>query len=120
MEENAAEALMIHYLPRFIRAIAAPSLLACELFSRRIIAHSIYDEAIGSKSDSKQDKSVSICDAVLQSVRATPSHLVDFVEAARKDSPAVEALCEEITKDPVYGEYHCYGSAGVRHPSIID
>ena len=110
MEENAAEALMIRYLPRFIRAIAAPSLLACELFSRRIIAHSIYNEAIGSKSDSKQDKSVLICDAVLQSVRATPSHLVEFVEAARKDSPPVEALCEEIAKDPAYGEHYSCGT----------
>ena len=104
MEENSAETLMIRYLPEFIRAIAEPSSLACELFSRRIIPRSVYNEAIGFKQGiSIQDKSVSICDAVLQSVHVTPSHLVEFVEAARKNSPAVDALCEEIRKDPAYG-----------------
>ena len=105
MVENAAESLMIRYFPELIRAIAEPSSLACDLFARRIIPRSVYNEAIAYKSGiSKQDKSVSICDAVLQSVHVTPSHLVQFVEAARQDSPAVHALCDEITKDPIYGE----------------
>ena len=105
MAENAAERLMIRYLPELIRAIAEPSSLACDLFSRRIISRSVYNEAIGHKSGiSKQDKSVSICDAVLQSVHVTPAHLVEFVEAARQDSPAVDALCQEISIDPAYGK----------------
>ena len=105
MEENAAESLVIRYLPEFIRAIAEPSSLACHLFSRRIIPRAVYNEAIGFKQGiSKQDKSVSICDAVLQSIHVTPSHLVVFVEAPRKDSPAVDALCEEVSKDPAYGK----------------
>ena len=33
-----------------------------------------------------------------------PSYLVEFMEVARKDSTAVEDLCEEISKDPVYGK----------------
>ena len=104
MAENAAETLMIRYLPELIKAISEPSSLACGLFARRIIPRSVYNEAIAYKSGvSKQDKSVSICDAVLQSVHVTPSHLVEFVEAARQDSPAVDALCEEISKDPAYG-----------------
>ena len=124
MEENAAEALMIRYLPELIKAISEPSSLACSLFAHRIISRSVYNEAIAYKSGiSKQDKSVSICDAVLQSIHVTPCHLVEFVEAARQDSPAVDALCEEITKDPVYGEYHCYsrcfGSAGIGQTLIM-
>ena len=104
MAENAAETLMIRCLPEIIRAISEPSSLACGLFARRIISRSVYNEAIDYKSGSKQDKSVSICDAVLRSVHVTPSHLVEFVEAARQDSPAVDALCEEISKDPAYGK----------------
>ena len=111
MAENAAEALMIRYLSELVRAIAAPSLLACDLFSRRIIPHSVYNEAIDSKSDSKQDKRVSICDAVLRSVHVTPAYLVEFVEAARKDSPAMDDLCEQISKDPVYGKVVNYAVA---------
>ena len=104
MAENAAETLMIRYLPELIRAISEPSTLACDLFARRIIPRVVYDEAIDSKSSSKQEKRVSICDAVLRSVHVTPAYLVEFVEAARKDSPAVDDLCEEISKDPVYGK----------------
>ena len=105
MTENSAEALMIRYLPELIEAISEPSSLACGLFARRIISRAVYNEAIAYKSGiSKQDKSVSICDAVLQSVHVTPSHLFVFVEAARQNSPAVEALCEEIRKDPAYGK----------------
>ena len=104
MGENAAEALVRRYLPELVRAISEPSLLACGLFARRIISRSVYNEAIGSKSGSKQDKSVSICDAVLQSVHVTPSYLVEFVEIAREDSPAMDDLCEEISKDPAYGK----------------
>ena len=105
MAENAAETLLIRFLPELIRAIAEPSSLACDLFARRIIPRSVYNEAIAYKSGiSKQDKSVSICDAVLQSVHVTPLHLVEFVEAARKDSPAVGTLCQEISKNPAYGK----------------
>ena len=104
MAENAAEALMIRYLPELIRAISEPSTLACGLFARRIISRGVYNEAISSRSGSKQEKSVSICDAVLQSVHVTPAYLVEFVEAARKDSPAVNDLCEEISKDAAYGK----------------
>ena len=95
---------MIRYLPELIRAISEPSTLACDLFARRIISRAVYNEAIDSKSGSKQDKRVSICDAVLRSVHVTPGYLVEFVEAARKDSPAVDDLCEEIIKDPAYGK----------------
>ena len=104
MAENAAEALMIRYLSEFIRAISEPSTLACDLFARRIISRAVYNEAIDSKSASKQDKRVSICDAVLRSVHVTPAYLVEFMEVARKDSPAVNDLCEEISKDPAYGK----------------
>ena len=104
MAENAAEALMIRYLSELVRAIAAPSLLACDLLARRIIPQAVYNEAIDSKSDSKQDKRVSICDAVLRSVHVTPAYLVEFVEVARKDSPAMDDLCEQISKDPAYGK----------------
>ena len=93
---------MIRYLPELIRSIAEPSSLASDLFARRIIPRSVYNEV--KSGISKQDNSVSICDAVLQSVHVTPSHLVEFVEGAKRDSPAVEALCEEISKDPAYGE----------------
>ena len=106
MSANAAERLVIRYLSELSRSIAEPSSLACDLLGRGIIPRSIYNEAIAYKSGiSKQDKSVSICDAVLQSVHVTPSHLVEFVEAARKDSPAVDALCEEISRDPAYGKW---------------
>ena len=106
MAENAAETLMIRYLPELIKAISEPSSLACELFSRRIIPRSVYNEAIAYRSGiSKQDKSVSICDAVLQSVHVKPSDLVEFVEAARQDSPAMDALCEEVSRDPSYGKW---------------
>ena len=95
---------MIRYLSELSRSISEPSSLACDLLGRGIIPRSVYNEAIAYKSGvSKQDKSVSICDAVLQSVHVTPSHLVEFVEAARQDSPAVDALCEEISRDPAYG-----------------
>ena len=105
MAENAAETLMIRYLPELIKAISEPSSLACGLFARRIIPRSVYNDAIGYKQGiSKQDKSVSICDAVLQSVHVTPSHLVEFVEAARQDCPAVDALCQQISEDPAYGK----------------
>ena len=105
MAENAAERLMIRYLPDLIRAITEPSLLACDLFARRIIPRSVYNEAISHKSGiSKQDKSLSICDAVLESVHVTPTDLVEFVEAARQYSPAVDALCQRISKDPAYGK----------------
>ena len=104
MAENVAETLMIRYLRELVRAISEPSLLACGLFGRRIISRSVYNEAIGSKSGSKQDKSVSICDAVLQSVHVTPSYLVDFLEVAREDSPAMDDLCDQIIKDPAYGK----------------
>ena len=126
MAENEAETLLIRYLPELIKVISEPSSLACGLFARRIIPRSVYNEAIAYKSGaSKQDKSVAICDAVLQSVHVTPSHLVEFVEVARQDSPVVDSVCKEIIKDPVYhGEYHCYsrrfGSADVRNPSIPD
>ena len=107
MAENSAETLMIRYLQELIKTISHPSSLACGLFTRRIISRAVYNETIDSKSGiSKQDKSASVCDAVLQSVHVTASHLVEFVEEARKDSPALDALCKEITKDPVYGEYH--------------
>ena len=104
MAENAAETLMIRYLPEFIKAISEPSSLACGLFARRIISRSVYNEAIGSKSGSKQDKSVSICDAVLQSVHVTPCHLIEFMEVARNYSPAMDNLCLEISRDPAYGK----------------
>ena len=105
MSVNAAERLMIRYLSELSRSIAEPSSLACDLLGRGIIPRLVYNEAIAYKSGiSKQDKSVSICDAVLQSVHVTPSHLVEFVEAAKKDSPSVDALCQEISKDPAYGE----------------
>ena len=127
MAENAAEGLMIVYLSELIRAIAEPSSLACDLFARRIIPRSVYNEAIGCKSGiSKQDKCVSICDAVLQSIHVTPSHLVEFVAAARQDSPAVNDLCQEISKDPAYGKVVnfvvtlLWYSAGVRHPAMLD
>ena len=105
MAENAAEALMVRYLPEFPRSIAEPSSLACDLLARRIIPRSVYNDAISFKSGiSKQDKSVFICDAVLQSVHVTPSHLVEFLEVVRRDSPAVEALCEKISKDSAYSK----------------
>ena len=103
--ENGAEKLLMLYLAGLIKAIKEPSSLACGLFARRIISRSVYNEAISYELGiSKQDKSLSICNAVLQSVHVTPSHLVEFVEAARQDSPAVEALCEEISSDPAYGK----------------
>ena len=104
MAENAAEAIMIRYLPQLTKAISEPSSLACGLFARRIISRAVYNEAIDSKSSNKQERKVSICDAVLQSVHVTPSYLVEFVEVAREESPAMNDLCEQISKDPVYGK----------------
>ena len=104
MAENAAETLMIRYLPELIKAISEPSALACGLFARRIISRSVYNKAIGYMSGSKQDKSVWICDAVLQSVHVTPAYLVEFVEVAREHSPAMDDLCQEISKAPAFGK----------------
>ena len=104
MAENAAETLMIRYLPELANAISEPSSLACGLFARRIISRAVYNKAIDYTSGSKQDKSTSICDAVLQSVHVTPSSLVDFVDVARRNSPAMDALCQEITRAPAYGK----------------
>ena len=106
MAENVVEMLMIRYLPELIKSISEPSSLACGLFSRRIIPRSVYNQAIAYRSGiSKQDKSESICDAVLQSIHVTPAHVVVFVEEARQDSPAMDALCEEISRDPAYGKW---------------
>ena len=105
MSETAAEALMRRYLPELIRSVSGPPALACDLFARGVIARQLYKEMIDLKNScSTLDKSVSICDAVLSSVHVTPAHLVEFVEAARRDSPAVAALCEEMSKDPAYGK----------------
>ena len=119
---------MMRYLPEIIRAIAEPASLACNLFARHIISRSVYNEAIAYKSElSKQDKSVSICDAVLQSIHVNPAYLIEFVEVAREDSPALDYLCEQISKDPAYGKvvnisYCCtyFCSADIRHPVIPD
>ena len=104
MDVNVAEKLMIRYLSEFIRAISVPSTLACDLFARRIISRAVFNDAIDSKSSSKQDKRESICDEVLRSLHGTPAFLVEFMEVAREHSPAVNSLCEEISKDPAYGK----------------
>ena len=105
MEENAAEALMVRYLPKLVQSISgSPVLLACELLARRVISRQLYNETIDLKSSSSAfDKSVSLCNAVLRSLHQTPAHLVEFAEAARLDSPAAAPLYEEISKDPAYG-----------------
>ena len=105
MAENAAEALMRRYLPELTTLISRPPALACDLFSRGVIGRELYREMIDLKnSRSVQDKSMSICDAVLSSIHMTPAHLVEFVEAAKQDSPAVAAVCEMMCKDPTYGK----------------
>ena len=105
MASNETEDLVIQYLSELRKAIASPVSLAVDLFSSRVIPRKVYNDAISRDGTlTTEEKVHAICDALLKSVAIKPTLLVEFVEVAGDNSPAMSDVCARIKREPLYGE----------------
>ena len=106
MASNGAEDLVIRYLSELRKAIASPVSLSVDLFSSGVIPRKVYNDAISHDgSVTTEQKTHAICDALLQSVAIKPTLLVEFVEVAGDNSPAMSEVCARIKREPLYGGF---------------
>ena len=106
MTSKETEELVIRYLPELHKGIASPVSLSVELLSCGVIPRKVYDDAISHDgSVTTEQKIHAICDALLRSVAIKPTLLVEFVEVAGDNSPAMTDVCARIKREPLYGEF---------------
>ena len=106
MAGNETEELVIRYLSELRKAIASPASLSVDLFSSGVIPRKVYNDAVSHDgSFTTEQKTHAICDALLQSVAIKPNLLVEFVEVAEDNSPALSDVCARIKREPLYGEF---------------
>ena len=106
MGSNETEELVIRYLYELRRAIASPVSLSVDLFSLGVIPRKVYNDAITHDgSITREQKIHAICNALLQSVAIKPTLLVEFVDVAEENSPALNDVCARIKREPLYGEF---------------
>ena len=105
MASNETEDLVIRYLSELRKAIASPVSLSVDLFSSGVIPRKVYDDAISYDGSVPTERKIhAICDALLKSVAIKPTLLVEFVEVAGDNSPAMNDVCTRIKREPLYGE----------------
>ena len=106
MASKETEELVIRYLPELHKGIASPVSLSVELLSRGVVPLKVYNDAISYDGSVPTERKIhAICGALLQSVAIKPTLLVEFVEAAGDDSPAMSDVCARIKREPLYGEF---------------
>ena len=98
-----AKDLLIRHLPEILKGIIAPRSFSAKLFSRFLIPHEVYNNAIGQDA-STENKKHAICQALLSSIESEPPRVVDFVELASDHSLAMGDVCARIKREPLYGE----------------
>ena len=107
MASNETEDLVIRYLSELRKAIASPVSLSVDLFSFGVIPRKVYNDAISHDGTFTTEQKIhAICDALLQSVAIKPTLLVEFVEVAGDNSPAMNDVCARIKREPLYGEFY--------------
>ena len=117
MTSKETEELVIRYLPELHKGIASPVSLSVELLSCGVIPRKVYNDAISHDGTFMTEQKVhAICDALLQSVAIKPTLLVEFVEVASDNSPAMSDVCARIKREPLYGELNT--AASVFSPSL--
>ena len=118
MASNETEDLVIRYLSELRKAIASPVSLSVDLFSFGVIPRKVYNDAISlDRTFTTEQKIHAICDALLQSVAIKPTLLVEFLEVAGDNSPAMSDVCARIKRESLYGELyrsHVYRRMSIR------
>ena len=105
MSSKETEDLVIRYLPQLHKGIISPASLSVELLSCGVVPRKVYNDAISRDGTlTTEEKIHAICDALLKSVAIKPTLLVEFVEVAENNSPAMTDVCARIKREPLYGE----------------
>ena len=106
MSSNETEDIVNRYLSELHKAIASPASLAVDLFTVGVIPRKVYNDAISHDgSITTEQKIHAICDALVQSVVIKPALLVEFVDVAEDNSPAMNDVCARIKREPLYSEF---------------
>ena len=106
MASKEAVDLVTRHLYELRRAIASPVSLSIDLFSCRVIPRKVFNDAVSHDGTVTTEQKIhAICEALLQSVEIKPTLLVEFVEVAEDNSPAMREVCSRIKQEPLYGEF---------------